>query len=91
MMAHSCSLLFAKQIHRVAMLCCMFAGGGMVLIIASADRIPTSCPPIVKASQLCYTRQTLITHRTLKLSHHLVLHPLQRFHISSNHETVLKS
>lgn len=47
---HSCSLLIAKQTHRVAMHVAMLFAGGMVLIIVNGNRICTSYPPIAKVS-----------------------------------------
>ena len=50
----------------------MLLAGGMVsnIIIASADRIRTSYPPIGKVSLVYYTQPKLIAYGALKLSHH---------------------
>ena len=52
MMAHSCSLLFAKQTHCVAMFSGMLFAGAMVLFITSVDRIHTSYPPTAKVDTI---------------------------------------
>ena len=66
-----------KQIHRVTML----LAGGMVLNIASVDRIRTSYPPIAEVSLVYYTRSKLIAHTEhLSFFTTLVLSP-QRFQI----------
>ena len=67
-MAHSCSLLFVKQTHQVAMLSAMLlAGGGIVLITTSEDRIYANYLSVTKVSVMCYTRLVLTAHRTLEL------------------------
>ena len=73
------------------MLSAMLFTGGMVSIIASANRIHTSYTPIAEISLMCYTKLTLTGHKTLELSQNFVFHPLQCKNISSNYEMVLNS